>query len=500
MVDASASPEAGPTLPELVKSLHQYLLTVQTNDETGSSRIVDVANEDQVAIIRKIAIPLADGRGLAATVKDAVEVFSHRIAMDHPRFFGFIPSPVHPVACLGDIISIIFNAHAGSWFQSSGPSAVEDVLLQWLAEQAGMPPSAGGIFVSGGSMANLSAIVTARDQKLAFDQRHRGIIYLSDQTHSSVEKGLAIAGFHKTQIRRIKSDDAYRISVQHLSETVIADRQAGLLPFLLIATCGYTNTGAVDPLQDLAGIAEREQLWMHVDGAYGASILLSQEHKHLADGIGRAHSLSWDAHKWLFQTYACGMLLVRDKRHLVETFATNASYIQDADETSSSHVNFWNRGIELTRPARAMKLWFTLQVLGLDRMGEMIGNGIHLAEYAEDLLSAMPGWEVVTPAGLAILNFRYLPQCLKDYETNQKSELELEKLNIEISRRAIAANLAAPLTTRLHARLNLRICSIHPSLSKVQMGRIIQGLDLIAGTVEREMKERASQETKEGVA
>ena len=500
MANTPPSKEAGPMVLELIQGLHQYLLTVQTKSESGISRIIDVADESQEASIRKVAIPSPQGRPLEDSINQAVEIFSHRVAMDHPRFFGFIPSPVHPVAYLGDIITIMFNTHAGSWFQSSGPSAIEDVLLEWLGQQAGMPSSVGGIFVSGGSVAKLSAIVMARDQKLSFDQRRRGIIYLSDQTHSSVKKGLAIAGFHETQMRWIKSDEAYRISVLDLSETIAADREAGLLPFLLIATCGYTNTGAVDPLQDLADIAEHEKLWLHVDGAYGASVLLSQQHKRQADGIGRAHSLSWDAHKWLFQTYACGMLLVREKRNLVQTFATNASYIQDADEMSSAHVNFWNRGVELTRPARAMKLWFTLQVLGLDKMGEMIGHGIHLAEYAEQMFSKMPDWEIVTPAKLAIINFRYLPPYLKDHQSDPRHETELERLNIEISRRAIAENVAAPLTTRLHGRLNMRICSIHPSLSEVQMGEIIQNLDIIARKTSRDMEAQASQEKKKNVA
>lgn len=494
------SQEAEPMIFELLHSLHRYCLNVQTKNKERPARIVDVANEDQEASVRKTAIPLPHGRSLEDAIDDAMEIFSHRIAMDHPRFFGFIPSPVHPVACLGDIISIMFNTHAGSWFQSSGPSAVEDVLLQWLGQQAGMPSSAGGVFVSGGSMANLSAIVMARDQKLSFDQRRRGTIYLSDQTHSSVEKGLAIAGFHHTQVRRIKSDEAHRMTARNLFETIAADREAGLLPFLLIATCGYTNTGAVDPLQGLADVAEQEQLWLHVDGAYGASVLLSQQHKHEADGVGRAHSVSWDAHKWLFQTYACGMLLVRDKRNLVQTFATNASYIQDADEMSSAHVNFWNRGIELTRPARAMKLWFTLRVLGLDKVSEMIGHGIHLAEYAEHTLSNMPDWEIITPAKLAIINFRYLPVYLRDYKSNARHEMELEQLNIEISRRAIAGNVAAPLTTRLHGRLNMRICSIHPSLSEMQMGEIIRSLDVIAKLIDGEMRAQSSQASKENVA
>lgn len=422
---------------------------------------------------------------MSQTIDEALQAFSHRVAMDSPRFFGFIPSPVHYSSYLGDLMTSMFNTHAGSWYQSSGPSAVENTLVAWLAEQAGMPSaSASGIFVSGGSMANLTAIVAARDARLGFEDRLKARVYMSEQTHSSLQKGLGIAGFHRSQTRLVPRDAQFRMKSVALRQMIAADRAEGLIPFLIVSTCGFTNTGGIDHLNDLADVAEAEDLWLHVDGAYGASVLLSQKHKHLAAGIGRAHSLSWDAHKWLFQTYACGVLLVRDKRSLVQSFTTNASYIQDADETSAGEVNFWNRGMELTRPARAMKLWFTLRLLGTDRIAAMIDHGIGLAETAEQSLRERPNWHLVTSAQLGIVNFRFWPESWdrQDGEMARKAEV----INAEISRQAIALNIAAPLTTRLNGSLNLRMCAIHPDLTSEQMVRILDELDRLGKAAVRE--------------
>ncbi|KAL7806050.1 pyridoxal-dependent decarboxylase [Trichoderma gracile] len=408
---------------------------------------------------------------------------SHRIPMDHPKFFGFIPSPVDENSYLGNMITAMYNVGAGSWILGSGACTVQDALIKWFAEQAGLPSSAGGIFVSGGSIANLTAIVTARDAKLQFDQRHKAVIYMSAQTHSSMAKGLAIAGFHRKQIRLVDHDSSYRMQPTSLLQDIEEDKRSGLVPFMVVATCGITNTGGIDDLNALADVCESGGLWFHIDGAYGASVLLSKSYKHCADGTGRADSLTWDAHKWLFQTYDCGLLLVRDKRHLIESFATDASYIRDAAEASSDRVNFWNRGIEMTQPARGMKLWFTLQRLGLDKVGEMIDHGIDLAEFAEVVLRGFEDWEIISPAQLGIINFRYVPPISQPSDINLDSDEYCDKANAEISRLAVERDIAAPMTTRLGKALNLRMCIISPRLTRNELFGVMKSLDAIAKEV-----------------
>ena len=269
--------------------------------------------------------------------------------MDHPRFYGFIPSPASPLSFVGDMLTTGFNAHSGSWMQSSGPAAIEQGLIAWLAQRAGLPDSAGGLFVSGGSMANLTGLMLARDRMLPLEDRRRGVIYLSSQTHSSIAKGLGVLGFLPDQICKIGVDPERRLDVAALAEAITADQAIGRLPFAVVASCGTTNTGSIDDLHAVADLAARERLWLHVDGAYGASVALSGHHRSLIDGLGRADSLSWDAHKWLFQTYGCGMVLVRDRTHLPESFATSAEYLQDATAGDDT-PNFWDYGIELPAP------------------------------------------------------------------------------------------------------------------------------------------------------
>lgn len=467
----------------LVEALCRDLLNVRSRTVLTPT-IVDVADLEEVADMRAMAIPTAQGQPTGRTIEKMLRVMSHRVAMEHPKFFGFIPSPVHETSILGHIITAMFNVHAGSWFQSSGPSAIEDALLKWLAQQAGFPPvGAGGAFVSGGSMANLTAIVAARDAKLSFDQRSKGVIYVSEQTHSSVQKGLNVAGFHASQTRAVECDHLYRLKAASLRKAIAIDREAGLVPFLVVATCGLTNTGGVDPLEAVADVSEDEGLWLHVDGAYGASVLLSSQHRRLAHGVARAHSLSWDAHKWLFQTYGCGVILLRDQRHLIQSFATNASYIQDAEEATLTDVNFWNRGIELTRPVRAMKLWFTLQCLGLDKVGEFIDHGIRLAELVEQEVRKLKNWRVVTPAQLAIVNFSYVARSKGVGGESVEDSFMSEKVNTEVSKRAIYRNIAAVLTTRLHGKLNLRMCTISPLLEPGQLLDVVHSLDSLATEV-----------------
>jgi L-2,4-diaminobutyrate decarboxylase len=446
---------------------------IDTRQTINEQPIVKVIQPNVEANLEKLARPSLQPVPLESVLCNANEIFDYRVRMDHPRFFGFIPSPASDLSWLGDMLNTAYNTHAGSWYQSSGPSTIEKSLITWLAQDVvGFPDSAGGCFVSGGSMANLTALMVARDQKLAFDERTKAVIYISEQTHSSVAKGLRILGFHDTQIRKISCDQRFRLRVDVLQDTIEADRKTGKKPFLVIANCGTTNTGTIDPLEELAEIARREDLWFHADGAYGATAALAKGRKSILQGLELCDSLSWDAHKWLFQTYGCGMVLLRDRKLLVQSFGTSAEYIQDAAEGAEMYPNFWNYSAELTRPARAMKLWFSLQMLGLDAIGAAIERGFSLAEVAGSALKQLQDWQILSPAQMGIICFRYAPP--------HHSPEGLDDLNRMVSKKAIEENLAAPLTTKLCGTVCLRICSIHPDLKNDEMMDIIHGLDRIA--------------------
>ncbi|MFO1096051.1 MAG: aminotransferase class V-fold PLP-dependent enzyme, partial [Planctomycetaceae bacterium] len=236
---------------------------------------------------------------------------------DHPRYFARVPGPSSFAAVLGDWLATGFNTIAASWAGGAGPSAVELIVVDWLRRLLGMPAGTEGVLVSGGSLANLTAIAAARAVQGA------GVAYLTDQAHACILRGLRTLGFGDEAIRVLPSDDAFRMDLDQLRQAIAADRAQGQRPMLVTASAGTTNTGAVDPLQELADYCEREGLWLHVDGAYGAPAALTEQGRRLLAGMERADSLVVDPHKWLFQPYDLGCVLVRRPGALERAFTMN---------------------------------------------------------------------------------------------------------------------------------------------------------------------------------
>ena len=228
---------------------------------------------------------------------------------------------------------------------------------------------------------------------------------------------------------------------EELEAQIQTDIENGLIPFVVIGTAGTTNTGSIDPLEEIAAICSKLQIMVPIsNGAYGASILLSPKYRHLLKGTSLADSISWDAHKWLFQTYGCAMVLVKDIRHLFHSFHVNPEYLKDI-ESDATHINTWDIGMELTRPARGLKLWLTLQVLGTDLIGSAIEHGFDLAVWAEEALRDLDHWEIVSKAQLAMVNFRYTSEDLTEEET--------DLLNERVSEKILASGYAANFYNRL---------------------------------------------------
>lgn len=414
---------------------------------------------------------VALGAALAELIADVLPRSSRG---DHPRAFAFTPSPASPIARLGDLLVSAANAHAGAWAQAEGPLAVERSLIRFMAEAAGFPDGAGGVFVSGGSAANLTALVAAREAMLP--DGGTGTVYLTDETHVSVRKALRIIGVRPEHVHTVASDSGLAMDAGVLATAIAADKAAGRKPFLVVATAGSTRSGAVDPLPAIADVTEREGLWLHVDGALGASALLSPAHRSLLAGVERAHSLSWDAHKWLFQTYGCATLLVRDEGALRAAFQMNAEeagsdYLGDAASTGGA-ANPWDLGPEMTRPARALSLWLTLRVLGADAFGARIAHGFRLAAWAEDAVTRTPGWTVLSPARMAILLFRFAPAGI--------DEVQLDSVNAAAAARLLEDGFATVGTVRLDGRLALRICALHPDATEADMRETVRRLDAFA--------------------
>lgn len=459
-------------IPEFVQSFLDF------HENMKSEKVMQLAGGDTIQKLRNKGIPQS-GRPLKEVMEEMTQdVYANQILMQHPRWFGFIPSPVSLLSWLGDIMTNAYDTHAASWLQCSGGSCIEQEVIRWMCARASYPENTcGGIFVSGGSMANLTALAAARNNKLAEHEYGKGVAYVSEQTHSSVSKGLRIIGFRADQIRKIPTDSAFRMNMAALEKAVSEDVAAGKLPFVVIATAGTTNTGSIDPLHEIADLCDRFHLWMHVDGAYGASVLASHKYKCRLAGIERSDSISWDAHKWLMQTYSCSAVLVRDKRNLINCFHTHPEYLKDAT-VEEDQINFWDLGPELTRPARSLKFWLTLQVMGTDAVSNMVEYGFLLAEWAEDEIRKHTDWEIVSPAQQAIVNFRYAPAGW--------SKEKLDILNQRISQEILSDGYAGILTTELNHKKVLRICAFHPETTEEDMRNTIQRLDDIAHRLMKE--------------
>ncbi len=382
--------------------------------------------------------------------------------VSHPKSFSFVPGPSNYISVMADTLATGFNIFSGGWASSPAAAELEIVTMNWLLEIFGFPTKkGGGIFTSGGSMANLTALVTARRIKCRSDFS-KATIYLSDQAHSSNIKAIKVIGFKKEQIRIVPTDIEFKISLNKLKNIIARDRLEGLQPFCIIASAGTTNTGTVDPLEEIATICETENLWFHIDGAYGGAAILSNEGKKLLKGIQRADSLTVDPHKWFFQPYEMGCLLVKDHSWLSSTFTEKPEYLRDI-EGNESEINFYDHGIQLTRRFRALKFYMSLKTFGLESFKKAITYNMELAEQTEAILRKSKFWEITSPATLAIINFRYNP-----IHQNLSEEM-LDQINQNISKKLIASRDALLVTTILQGQVVLRMCLINPRTTLVDI-------------------------------
>lgn len=328
-----------------------------------------------------------------------------------PGFMGFIPiSSLYPAA-LGDYLAAVLNPFSGNFFAAPGAVRLEHLLTRWMAEFIGYPQSCAGDLTSGGSISNLTAVVTAREaRQLKPRDYETAVVYVTSQTHHSVEKALRIAGMNNCVHRQVTLDAAYRMRPDALDESIRADQKSGLLPWAVIASAGSTDTGAVDPLKDIAPVARHHELWLHVDGAYGAMFALTDLGKAKLAGIELSDSLTLDPHKGLFMPCGSGAVLVRDGKDLVAAYGYDAAYMQDRpslaslDEVSPSELS-----PELTRPFRGLRLWLSLKLLGLQPFRAALEEKLLLARYFYEELQRAERFETGPAPDLSVVIFRYMP-------------------------------------------------------------------------------------------
>lgn len=396
--------------------------------------------------------PPEEGRPLGDVMERAAQdILSTAGRVDHPRFFAFVPSSPTWPGVLADFMSAGFNIFQGTWLGSSGPSQLELVVTDWFKDWLGYPETAGGLFTSGGSAASLDALVAAREAAGAPD---RPAVYMSDQSHTALERAARIVGVRREGVRRVPSDGRFRISMDALARMVDEDVARGFTPIAVCANAGTTNTGAVDPMDEMADFCAERDIWLHVDGAYGGMAVLSDRGKELLKGMARADSITLDAHKWLFQPFEAGCLMVKDVRRLEAAFSVHPEYLQDT-EWGQEHINFGDRGLQLTRSFRALKVWMSVQTFGMAAFRRAVGRGIELADRAEGYVKASPTIEMLSPASLGIVCFRANPPAAG------LSEEEIEALNVRVQARVIDSQTAMMSSTRLRGTYSLRLCILN---------------------------------------
>ena len=325
---------------------------------------------------------------------------------------AYIPGSNLYASALADYLAAVTNRYSGLYFASPGAVRMERVLLRWMADFLGYPAASAGDLTSGGSIANLVGIVTAREAHgLKARDFGRAVVYLSEQTHHAIDKALRIAGLKESIKRMIPLDGRHRMRPEALEEAAEGDAKAGLYPWLIAASAGTTDTGAVDPLAELADVARHHGLWLHVDGAYGAPFALTEYGKQMLRGIERSDSVVLDPHKGLFLPFGSGAVLVRDGRHLLEAHHYDASYLQDRDTLASAdEVSPADLSPELTRPFRALRLWLPLKLAGVAPFRAALEEKLLLARHFHRRMRLEDGFEVGPPPDLSIVTFRYLPR------------------------------------------------------------------------------------------
>ena len=360
-----------------------------------------------------------------ALLRDNVD--SSGISTTSGRFLGYIPGGGLFPSALGDYLAAVSNRYAGHFFASPGAVRVENQLLRLMASAVGYPGTAMGNLASGGSAANLLAIVAARDAHAISGPRlDRSVVYLTEHVHHSVDKALHVAGLDGCIRHEVPVDNHYRMDAQTLEMAIASDMMAGLTPWLIVASAGTTNTGSVDPLSDIANIAAEHNLWFHADGAYGAFFALCPEGRTALRGMELSDSLVLDPHKTLFLPYGTGAVLVREGSKLYASQNWDAAYMQDIpddiDEVSPAELSF-----ELTKHFRGLRLWLPLKLFGLAPFRSALSEKILLARYFHREIQRLPGFEVGPPPDLSVVIYRYLPARGNADEFNQQLARRIQK-------------------------------------------------------------------------
>jgi aromatic-L-amino-acid decarboxylase len=421
-------------------------LLIRFIGDLPASPAVDLDGADEVVAALRPG-PQEDGRPLPEILDAVRRGAAKAFNTTGPGYLAFIPGGGLYAAALADFLACGLNRFVNVWNAAPGFAQIEWTVIRWLDDLFGYPAGSGGILTSGGSMANLSAIVTARRALLGEDFQG-GTLYLSAQTHASVAKAAILAGFAQSCIRTVPTSSDLALDVEALRDMVQKDRADGLRPFLVVASAGTTNTGKVDPLADIGALAREERMWLHVDGAYGGFFQLTKRGRALFRAIDTADSITLDPHKGMFLPYGTGCLLVRDRRRLREAHMVGADYLQDL-APEADIPNFADYSPELSRDFRGLRVWLPLMLHGVEAFRVALDEKLDLTHLLYEALVDSPGFELPWKPDLTVIPFRYRPRSGDPEEFNRRL---LERINA--SRRVFLSS------TMIDGRFVIRACIV----------------------------------------
>lgn len=403
MTDLELSPEAMQRMGETsLRAVIKHLVELPNSPRSNLVNAVEIAKTLRES-------PPATGTDFDTLLKFLLDrVIPLSINTAHPAYLAYIPGGGLYPSAVADFIAAATNRYVGAWYAAPAAARLETNVLEWFAEFMGYPTTARGIMTTGGSMANFSGVVSAR-QHILGDDIAKGVLYASTQTHHSVMKAAMLAGIPERRHRLLPVDENFRAQPKLFEQAIREDLQKGLQPFLVVGSAGTTNTGAVDPLHELADLSEKYALWYHIDGAYGGFFNLCDEGKRKLSGIARADSMSLDPHKGLFTPYGCGSLLVKDGERLRRAHTMTADYMQD-QFTPPGEVNFTEHSPELSRSFRGLQVWLPLKLFGVPAFRENLAEKLRLTQWMYQRFLAEPNFECLSVPDLSVITFRYRPQ------------------------------------------------------------------------------------------
>tara|TARA_Y100000052_G_scaffold26426_2_gene31389 strand:- start:52915 stop:54327 length:1413 start_codon:yes stop_codon:yes gene_type:complete len=413
------------------------------------------------------------GQGEAAADAALRGLLPYGVGNTHPRFFGWVHGAGTPSGLMADIIAAALNANCGG--RNTGAIKVERAVIDWARQLFGLPDDASGLITTGTSAATIIALKVARDEALGADVRETGVRdqkslvgYTSAGGHSCLDRAFDLLGLGKSALRKIEMDERGRLDLAALDSAIERDRADGLTPFIVCATAGTVNRGAIDNLSGCADIAAREALWFHVDAAFAAALQLSDAHRHRLSGIERASSIGFDFHKWMQVNYDAGCVLIRDEAAHRAAFSDDPDYLTGLERGLGS-AKPWpvDYGPELSRGFRALKVWAQLIEHGPDRLGQIVDANIAQAAYLADRVTREPGLELLSYEELNICCFRYVGDGSAD---------DLDGFNQELVIRLQESGIAAPSTTRIDGKLAIRVNITNHRTQLSDMDVLVEGV------------------------